>query len=198
MCEWAQCGTGEKKAFTQLWAGTAAFDGLWLTSWGGGHGLAVNFRLKQTLDMLCQGSNMKLPLHIHWGQTTSCKHLSFNSNCFHTEIMTLNQVRGHITWTSDNSYSNTMGLPIDSNIDYSRMESELCWLEVQMLGQGLCDSRHIFFGFSLSTCKIRWVTLLMSNISGMLGSRHCFRNCKAYRTYLIFINLWNLLMYRAV
>ena len=37
--------------------------------------------------------------------------------------------------------------PIDSHIDYSRMEFELCSLEVQILGQGLCDSRHIFFAF---------------------------------------------------
>ena len=31
-------GTGEeKKGLSNLWAGTAAFDGFWVTSWGGGH-----------------------------------------------------------------------------------------------------------------------------------------------------------------
>ena len=108
--------------------------------------LAVNFRLEQIFwiyhakDPTWNSSYTSTEDRPHPANTY---HL--NSNCFHIEIMTLKQVHGHSTWTSEGSYSHTMELPYRQEHNYSRMEFELCWLDVQVLGQGLCDSRHTFF-----------------------------------------------------
>ena len=108
--------------------------------------LAVNFRLEQIFwiyhakDPTWNSSYTSTEDRPHPANTY---HL--NSNCFHIEIMTLKQVHGHSTWTSEGSYSHTMELPYRQEHNYSRMEFEWCWLDVQVLGQGLCDSRHTFF-----------------------------------------------------
>ena len=118
--------------------------------------LAVNFRLEQTFWICCakdptwNSSCTSIEDRPHPANTY---HL--NSNCFHMEIMTLNQVHGHITWTSDSSYSNTMGLPYRQP---HRLFQDGIWI-VFIRGT---DTRPrvmwlqaYFLCLSLSTCKIR-------------------------------------------
>lgn len=148
-------GKKKKKAYTNceqdcsFWWALAHLLRRW--AW-----LAVNFRLEQTFwicrakDPTWNSSCTSIEDRPHPANTY---HL--NSNCFHMEIMTLNQVHGHITWASDSSYSNTIGLPYRQQ---HRLLPDGIWIVLIRA----TDTRPrvmwlqaYFLCLSLSTCKIR-------------------------------------------
>lgn len=171
MCEWAQWNRRrKKKRLIQTVSRNCSFWwvlGHLLRRWAW---LAVNFWLEQIFwiyhakDPTWDSSYTSSEDRPHPANTC---HL--NSNCFHIEIMTLNQVHGHITWTSDSSYSNTMELPYREE---HRLFQDGIWIVlIRRTGTRprVMWLQAYFLCLSLSTCKIRWVTLMMSE---------CFRNVR--------------------